>query len=324
LTVLCKEKEAISQDLVSIKHLDWTECAHFIWYRLWHPLRALQRPRASWAQMLLGLGIKDTHRMALRLVDADTVPSNLDTPTQRVKFFGLGIIAFVLGFRSVEIDVPNRTFRALSPLGTITTEEVPALGKVLRFEGDLLAFHLLVCRCHPDWIYRAHFMANGKLSFGIYVANGLSVTLRTIRSAVINNWPRKRYDMEETDFLRVWGRDYRAGAVFREATCLRNFLSEALVTRTLRTPQAALVAVSLADIRLLDSLTKSLQSIPRNKSWKWLSHSYDSENVRFQQFALEDTDAELSVSSRHPVNPFKIPHCAPSSEFIQPPRPANT
>jgi hypothetical protein len=284
LTVLVWAKKPLSEDMVSMSDLSWDEWLRFLWYRLRHPFRQLETPRASWAQILLSLGIGVAPRLKLRTVDADTVSTYLDTPTQRINFFQLGTIAFLMGFHSVEIDVPKRTFKALSPLGTITTEEVPSLGKVLRFEGDITAIHVLVSRCHPDWIFRAHLQANGKISFGLYVTNGLSCSLRLIRAAVLRNMPNTRFDRQETDIIKVWRRDFRAGPVFREATCLKTIL------RTLLKAEAGRAKDKDKPAALSDESAAGI----------WTPNQYKTEDEKFRDFANTDHNTKYSV--------FLLPH----------------
>ncbi|KAJ2897710.1 hypothetical protein MKZ38_004487 [Zalerion maritima] len=86
-------------ELIMIYHLTWPERTWFIWYRLRHRLRTLGVPRASWAQLLMISDIGNSPSLMLRKADADTVFTYLDTPTQRIKLFELGMLAFRAGIQ---------------------------------------------------------------------------------------------------------------------------------------------------------------------------------------------------------------------------------
>ncbi|KAK4446745.1 hypothetical protein QBC34DRAFT_145044 [Podospora aff. communis PSN243] len=215
-----------SETFVKFKDLDWEDSWAFLRYRLRHPLYPVQRPRASWAQLLLALGNRDVKSLFVRLVDGDTVHSNMDTPLQRIKLRHLGQIAFVLGFREVSLDVANRVFRAYSPIASITTEEVQVIGKVLRFEGDVLQLHSLISRCSFHWIIRARSLIAGQLNFGMYGVNGISMPLTTLSNAISHGQTTSEYDRAEREAIIADMRGFSAGPVLREALLLREILED--------------------------------------------------------------------------------------------------
>ncbi|KAK3390605.1 hypothetical protein B0H63DRAFT_519814 [Podospora didyma] len=113
IDILLKERDS---------RIGWLAVQRINRLRWWHLA-------ASWAQLILCLGIRDKSEWLLRMSDADTVSTSLDTPTQRIDVFELGCTAFVLGFRSVEIDAVNQIFKATSPVGTITTQDILSFGR---------------------------------------------------------------------------------------------------------------------------------------------------------------------------------------------------
>ena len=209
---------------ITTADLDWTEVAQFLWYRLLHPLRRMQRPRASWAQIIVALGIEDTSQLTYHRADAESIPANLDTPVQRIKVRHLGMLAFVLGFHAVELDIPRREFRAYSPIGTITTHDSDIMGRVLRFEGDILAIHERISRCDTQWVYRAADLVPGMLSFGKYLVLSAFQPLTTLSRAIAENTPVEVYRDNELQAIKAGGMGFSTGPVYLEAMLMRRYL----------------------------------------------------------------------------------------------------
>jgi hypothetical protein len=160
------------------------------------------RPRASWAQLFLALEVRDTSPLFLRYMDAESIPSSLDVPPQRVRLRDLGELALLLGFSSVSIDPDLRKFTATSPFATISTEEVQVLGKILRFEGDLLALHSYTCRCPPTYLLRGERLAMARISFGKYLTNGFAIPVELLANAMRKKMASSDYHTAEiNDFL---------------------------------------------------------------------------------------------------------------------------
>jgi hypothetical protein len=176
----------------------------------------------------LALGIRDVKPLFLRLTDAETIPSTLDTPLQSIKLRHLGLIAFALGFQEVNIDPANRSFRAYSSMGTITTEEVPVVGKVLRFEGDVLSLHGLVARTPLAWTKGSLNLVLGRLTFGQYNVNGISIPLGVLSNAIKDSQDDGDYSSREKETLTSHRRGFSAGPVLRESMLLRDLLTERL------------------------------------------------------------------------------------------------
>ncbi|KAF2868371.1 hypothetical protein BDV95DRAFT_127262 [Massariosphaeria phaeospora] len=122
--------------LVSVSALKIAHRIQYWWWSLRHPL-FVDMPRATWAQMLQGLRISDTSSLVLNNFDADTIPSGIDVPIQRIRLVDIGHLALIFGCTTVELDVMNRHFRAIGPTCIITTEDIPTFGKAVRFEGDI-------------------------------------------------------------------------------------------------------------------------------------------------------------------------------------------
>ncbi|KAH8724097.1 hypothetical protein GQ44DRAFT_760533 [Phaeosphaeriaceae sp. PMI808] len=95
------------------------------------------RPRATWTQIIQVFDISDASSLIRNEITADTIPSTIDVPLQKVSLFDLGQLALALGCITVDIDVESRHFRAVGPHCVITTEDIPTFGKAVRFEGDI-------------------------------------------------------------------------------------------------------------------------------------------------------------------------------------------
>ncbi|KAI1876202.1 uncharacterized protein JN550_001698 [Neoarthrinium moseri] len=84
------------------------------------------RPRATWAQLLDTLNVCDLTPLVEDRVDAECIPSSVDVPTQKVDLVSMGVVAFHLGFHSVDINVTDRSILATGRAGSISTEDVLA------------------------------------------------------------------------------------------------------------------------------------------------------------------------------------------------------
>lgn len=120
------------------------------WWRLTHNLFPHDRPRATWAQVIQAFGITDSAELVLHHLDADTIPSGIDVPIQRIRLVDLGYIALFLGCELVEIDVKHWSFRAIGPSCKIGIEEIPTFGQAVRFEGDIQAIHRAKLGLYPE------------------------------------------------------------------------------------------------------------------------------------------------------------------------------
>ena len=168
-------------------------------------------------------------RLTLRHIDADSIPTYIDVPIQRAKLFDMGILALSLGFTSVHIDTANRDFRALGPFATITVEDLPNFGKVLRFEGDMLAIHTTVRRCSAMWLRIAAIQLNGKLLFGKLMASGTVVLLDVLVKALFEGWSTRTYQAAVDEIVRKETHEsLMAGHLPREAATMNDFVSDSL------------------------------------------------------------------------------------------------
>ncbi|KAG7406357.1 hypothetical protein Forpe1208_v013582 [Fusarium oxysporum f. sp. rapae] len=218
---------------VTTADLNWKEFIQFLWYRLFHPLRRIQRPRASWAQIVVALGIKDTEDLTFHRVDAESIPPNHDTPIQRVKVRHLGFLAFIMGFHTVRLDIPGRDFQAYSRFGTITPDS-DSMGRVLRFDGDILAIHELISRCSAVWVFRAADLVLGMLSFGKYRVLDAFQPLASLAQAICENTPSSLYQQQEREAIKASGMGYSTGPVYLEAMLMRGYLMKGIGKLSLR------------------------------------------------------------------------------------------
>jgi hypothetical protein len=192
----------------------------FLTYHHAHAYRQLQRPKASWAQLFLALGIRDTKILRLRMVDADGVSDAIDAPIQRISLKSLGMLAHLLGFTSVSINFAERQFLALSPRGTISTIDIPTLGKAIHFQGDLLHFHSLISRNDAFWMSPAADYIQGSIYFGKYSSNGLCLSLETLAQALNERWTSAKFAEESRKYTIQNLQRFLAGPVWKEASTM--------------------------------------------------------------------------------------------------------
>jgi len=184
---------------ITSKDLTWSETAELIWWKLTHSSGVINRPRASWAQMLMAFGIRDTKSMVYKHADADIIPGSVDAPIQRVKLFDLGMLALYLGFKKVTINARERHFEAIGDFGTITTLKSNELGKVLHFEGDILAIYAQISKGSINAY--SDFMI-GKFSFAPGISmNGIICPLHLLVQVSAQRWGRDKFRQEQRAYL---------------------------------------------------------------------------------------------------------------------------
>jgi hypothetical protein len=98
--------------------------------------------------------IVDSRDLLVQLADADTLSSYIEAPTQRIHLRQLGHLALLLGFESGFIDPMNQDVYAHSAHGTIRTDEIQMLGKIIRFAGDIWTFLSFHSRSSATSLYR--------------------------------------------------------------------------------------------------------------------------------------------------------------------------
>ncbi|KAK4233080.1 hypothetical protein C8A03DRAFT_39236 [Achaetomium macrosporum] len=186
-------------DPVTSQQLTWAETAQLVWWKLTHSSGPVNRPRASWAQMLMAFGIRDTRSLVYKHADADIIPASVDAPIQRVKLFDLGMLALYLGFKKVTINAKERHFEAVGDFGTITTLKTNELGKVLHFEGDILAIFAQISKgsisAYNDFVL-------GKFSFAPGISmNGIICPLHLLLHVTTQHWDGERFREEQRAYL---------------------------------------------------------------------------------------------------------------------------
>ncbi|KAI9773499.1 MAG: hypothetical protein M1839_002081 [Geoglossum umbratile] len=249
MAVLC---DIDTDRIISISDVPWRHWKlrlAFLKWRWRHPLQPNRRPRASWAQLLFAFGIRETHLLKIRLTDADMIPSNLDVPLQRIGLFDLGVLAFLMGFTSVKIDIPNRDFRALSPFGTISTQELQGWGKIIHFDGDAREFHKLSVRCSEVWLFRGSMLINGSTSYGKYSGNSLSLAVDILGESIKTKRSRddhlKKVQERNADGVLDHGRIERDNT-WEEASLMTRLVDNLVSSLLQQADQAALPKVKVS------------------------------------------------------------------------------
>ncbi|KAL4886816.1 hypothetical protein BJY04DRAFT_212793 [Aspergillus karnatakaensis] len=228
------------QDLIYVIRLERPQMLRT--YRIGHGRKrksgSFSRPRATWAQLVQAAGINDTSALTLGHEDADSIPTSIDVPIQRPRLFDIGCLALLLGFESVKINAETRVLQAVSPYGTITTEEIPTFGKVIRFEGDIQSiskskFLRQWQTARSCWLAGAMCFAVGNIDVGCFNGDamaicvietrkqrnirldGRSLPLKILFQAVIENWSFEYYAQMVDLFY------------FRGAPTIQEFIHEA-------------------------------------------------------------------------------------------------
>jgi hypothetical protein len=80
--------------------------------------------------------IGEPGRHILGATDAECIPLAIDVPAQTVSFTFLGRMCFLMGLKSVKINAEQKNFSAFGELGSITTEDIPGYGRVVRFQQN--------------------------------------------------------------------------------------------------------------------------------------------------------------------------------------------
>jgi hypothetical protein len=82
------------------------------------------------------MGYKDVKELkgSNTYVDVDSLSPSLDVTPQLIDVVDMGELLTHMGCDSVRIDVENRDFQAIGSFGSVRTEELPGVGKVLRFQ----------------------------------------------------------------------------------------------------------------------------------------------------------------------------------------------
>ncbi|KAJ2990522.1 hypothetical protein NUW58_g2908 [Xylaria curta] len=138
------------------------------------------RPRATWAQLLVLNNVEDYwDTMTITYVDADSIPGSLDVPPQMVNLVELGRLLICMGYDSVRMNVQGRDFQAVGRFGSITTEELPGFGKIVRFQ-NYDTNRSLPTATPWEWVQAAL-----NLIEGVFDINYEDIWLRTNRSGVV-------------------------------------------------------------------------------------------------------------------------------------------
>jgi hypothetical protein len=106
-----------------------------------------------------------------------------------------------MGFTSVKIDVDARSFTAISPYASITTEEIQNFGKVLRFEGDMLAIYRDIMRRGAKTLRSRAPQISGRLSFGSLRPSKALLPVQIVIEAIISQQPTEEYDSKVENMI---------------------------------------------------------------------------------------------------------------------------
>lgn len=234
--------------LVTSKDLTWRETWTLRWWKFRHPSQVIIRPRASWAQLLLAFGIRDTSEITYKHADADLIPSSFDAPVQRIKLCDLGCLALLLGFTTVKIDVRERNFEATGPFATITTMTLPDTGKILRFEGDIFTISKDFRKGLAQFLLHNSGIMNANLAVGPdFTMNGYLFPLHILKLATAERWEKERFSTEMSAAMHsTMGQvDFSAGQIGVEAALFRELYERALKTERPRARRFGLGEVFL-------------------------------------------------------------------------------
>ena len=150
--------------------------------------------------MLMAFGIRDTKSLVYKHADADIIPGSVDAPIQRVKLFDLGMLALYLGFKKVTINTREREFEAVGDFGTLSTLKHNELGKVIHFEGDILAIFAQISK---GSINAYDDLVVGQFSFAPGISmNGMICPLHLLVQVTTKRWDCDRFLAAQRAYLR--------------------------------------------------------------------------------------------------------------------------
>jgi len=145
-----------------------------------------------------------------------------------VKLKHLGHLAFILGFKSVKIDLSKREFRATGHHGSITTEDLVNFGRVIRFEGDMHAIYSIISLCGPSVLRPVSDLCLSRTTWGKNWVADTILRLHLLSRAVDEGWENEYLtdqlnDLSEGLIGDMEG-DFRIGNIHREASTVRGLL----------------------------------------------------------------------------------------------------
>ena len=215
--------------IVNSSSLSWRDRIRFWRWRFKHQSPSPRRPHASWSQMLLAMGISNTKDITIRYTEVDAIPASIPVPVQRIHLYDLGCLALMLGFTKVTIDAAGRYFSAYSPHGTIETKTFDHFGKVVRFDGDIVAVSNDIGGNFKSWLWPFLSFTNGNLRFGRYQTEGSFVNIERIVDAIRLSKSNTAFNEESDD--ESYGTDPghdSAGNLKSEATAFADALLDSM------------------------------------------------------------------------------------------------
>jgi hypothetical protein len=139
--------------------------------------------------------------MVYKHADADIIPGTVDVPIQRIRLCDIGYLALLLGFKKVVVNCADRHFEAVGDYGTISTLNIPGLGKVLHFEGDILYIYQQISLGSIETVFESAALVDGRLSFGPgYIADRRFCPLHLILEAADNRWDEQTFARKSREY----------------------------------------------------------------------------------------------------------------------------
>jgi len=152
---------------VKFFQLPWK--AQFEWFKyLWkHPRHKPMVARASWANMLVCLGVAPQKPRDLKRQRADIIPAGMDNPLQSTSLGDIMVWCFLLGMKNVDYNDSNATITARGKYAALRTlnQNIPGITNVISLEGDLDGLRRSVIQASTPELYRLMYMARGWVDF---------------------------------------------------------------------------------------------------------------------------------------------------------------
>ena len=125
--------------------------------------------KATWCNMLLDLGIDVldiSGKEPIEYMDADTIPSVLDTPTMYIQMSDLISFGFLLDMELSECNIHKRTINMVGKHCSITSQHQPGVGMLSRYSGLAPNVHPPALECSSSELSMLLHTARGTIQIG--------------------------------------------------------------------------------------------------------------------------------------------------------------
>ncbi|KAK6331648.1 hypothetical protein TWF718_002197 [Orbilia javanica] len=119
--------------------------------------------RAGWCNLLTALAVMPHENLVSHYENADVIPSSVDVPVQKVEFFYLCIICYLVNIKDVRVNLIEGTINAQNKYIKLNTQEIPGLGKFVTVDGDFEGLKETLAIADPGQLVDVCNVAKGGL-----------------------------------------------------------------------------------------------------------------------------------------------------------------